>query len=83
MDIVIARGRTPMWTAFATPSGRAVLNVDDEGGMVSILLKDSDLSAFTDPYASAGAVEELLRSGPRLSCPLATPPRSAYERMAA
>lgn len=87
MDTVIARSGRHMWTAFRTPAGVAILNVAEPGGsgpaVVSIVIGEDDVEELIRSSASSARVDALLRSAVRLQTPLATPPISPYERMAA
>jgi len=87
MDTVIARSGRHMWTAFRTPAGVAILNVAEPGepgfGVVSIVIGEDDVDALVHAGLSAARVDALMRSATRLERPLATPPLSPYERMAA
>lgn len=87
MDTVIARSGRHMWTAFRTPAGVAILNVAEPGEsglpVVSIVIGEDDVDDLVRSGLSSARVDALLRSGARLQTPLATPPISPYERMAA
>jgi hypothetical protein len=87
MDTVIARSGRHMWTAFRTPAGVAILNVAEPGepgcGVVSLVIDEDDVDTLLRSGLSAARVDAILRSAPRLQAPLATPPISPYERMAA
>jgi hypothetical protein len=76
-----------MWTAFRTPAGVAILNVAEPGGsgfgVVSIVIGEDDVDVLVRSGLSAARVDALLGSAARLQTPLATPPLSPYERLAA